>query len=61
VGSRVRIAAAACVVASGLLAGGATATMAFADPALTSGDSGDKHTDRSRVATTLEGNRPTLV
>jgi hypothetical protein len=47
VGSRVRIAAAACLVASGLLAGGATATMAFADPALTSGDSGDKHTDGS--------------
>ena len=46
-GSRVRIAAAACLVASGLLAGGASETMAFADPQLTSGDSGDKHTNGS--------------
>jgi len=42
-GSRVRLAAAACLVASGLLAGGACASMAFADPPLT----GDEHTDDS--------------
>ena len=46
-GSRVRIAAAACLVASGLLAGGASATIAFADPALAPRDSGDKHANDS--------------
>jgi hypothetical protein len=46
-GSRVRIAAAASLVACGLLAGGAGASLAFADPALTGGDSGDKHTNGS--------------
>ncbi len=46
VGSRVRIAAAACLVASGLLAGGASASVAFADP-VSSGDAGDKHTNDS--------------
>jgi hypothetical protein len=46
VGSRLRIAAAACLVASGLLAGGAGASIAFADPAH-SGGGGDKHTDGS--------------
>jgi hypothetical protein len=46
-GSRVRIAAAACLVACGLLAGGACASLAFAAPLLTSGDSGDKHTNGS--------------
>jgi hypothetical protein len=39
VGSRVRIAAAACLVASGLLVGGADASMAFAEP----GNSADEH------------------
>jgi hypothetical protein len=50
VGSRVRIAAAACLVASGLLAGGASASVAFADPRVTNGDAGDagdKHTNDS--------------
>jgi hypothetical protein len=47
VGSRVRIAAAACLVATGLLAGGASASIAFADPLLTSGDHVDKHTSGS--------------
>src|SRR3984957_3515620 len=47
VGSRVRVAAAACFVASGLLAGGASVSMAFADSPLTGADSGDKHTDDS--------------
>jgi hypothetical protein len=47
VGSRVRIAAASCLVVAGLLAGGASATMAFADPLRTSGDSGDNHTNNS--------------
>ena len=47
VGSRVRVAAAACFVASGLLAGGASVSMAFADSPLTGADSGDKHTDGS--------------
>jgi hypothetical protein len=42
VGSRVRIAAAACLVASGLLAGGASASMAFADSPLIGEDSGGK-------------------
>jgi hypothetical protein len=46
VGSRVRITAAACLVASGLLAGGASASVAFADP-VSSGDAGDKHTNDS--------------
>ncbi len=44
-GSPLRIAAAACVVASGLLAGAANASLALADPLPTSGDSGDKHTN----------------
>jgi hypothetical protein len=44
-GSRVRMAAAACLVTSGLLAGGAGASMAFADPPVT----GDEHTDDSWV------------
>jgi hypothetical protein len=47
VGSRVRIAAAACLVASGLLVGGATASVASADPRVTNGDAGDKHTNDS--------------
>ena len=42
-GSRVRMVAAACLVSSGLLAGGAGASMALADPSLT----GDEHTDDS--------------
>ena len=42
VGSRVRIAAAACLVASGLLAGGASASTAFADSPLIGEDSGGK-------------------
>ena len=46
VGSRVRITAAACLVASGLLAGGASASMALADP-VSSDDAGDKHTNDS--------------
>ena len=46
-GSRVHGAAVACLVVSGLIAGGASATMAFADPLVTSGDSGDKHTNDS--------------
>jgi hypothetical protein len=44
VGSRVRIAAAACLVASGLLAGGASISMAFADSPPIGDDSGGKHT-----------------
>ena len=44
VGFRVRIAAAACLVASGLLAGGASASIAFADSPLIGDDSGGKHT-----------------
>jgi hypothetical protein len=44
VGSRVRITAAACVVASGLLAGGASISTAFADSPLIGDDSGGKHT-----------------
>jgi hypothetical protein len=47
VGSRVRIAAATCLMASGLLAGSATAAIAFADPVLTGDGSGDKHTNDS--------------
>ena len=43
VGSRVRIAAAACLMASGLLAGGASASIAFADSPLTGEDSVGKH------------------
>ena len=54
VGSRVRIAAAACLMASGLLAGGACASMAFAGPPLT-GDSGDKHTNDSLGDSTRDG------
>ena len=46
VGSRTRIAAAACLVASGLLAGGAGASIAFADPSH-SGGGGGKHTNDS--------------
>jgi hypothetical protein len=46
VGSPVRIAAAACLVASGLLVGGAGASIAFADPAH-SGGGGGKHTNGS--------------
>jgi hypothetical protein len=46
VGSRARIAAAACLVASGLLAGGAGASIAFADPS-DSGGGGGKHTNGS--------------
>jgi hypothetical protein len=42
VGSRVRIAAAACLVACGLLAGGASASTAFADSPLIGEDSGGK-------------------
>jgi hypothetical protein len=42
-GSRVRVAVAASLVACGLLAGGAGASLAFADPPLT----GDHHTDHS--------------
>jgi hypothetical protein len=52
VGSRVRIATAACLVASGLLAGSAGAGIAFADPTPTIGDSGDRHTNGP------VGNRP---
>jgi hypothetical protein len=47
VGSSVRIAAATCLMASGLLAGGGTAAIAFADPVLTGDGSGDKHTNDS--------------
>jgi hypothetical protein len=43
VGFRVRIAAAACLVASGLLAGGASASTAFADSPLIGEDSGGNH------------------
>ena len=39
-----RIATAACLVASGLLAGGASASMAFADSPRIGDDSGGKHT-----------------
>ena len=42
-GSRVRIAAAACLVALGLLAGGAGASIAFADSPLPVDGSGHKH------------------
>ncbi len=42
-GSRVRIAAAACLVASGLLAGGAGASIAFADSPLPIDQPGNKH------------------
>jgi hypothetical protein len=38
----VRIATAACLVASGLVAGGSGASIAFAEPWLTTGDHGDK-------------------
>jgi hypothetical protein len=49
VGSRVRIAAAACFVVSGLLAGGAGASIAFADSPHSGdrGGHGGKHTDGS--------------
>jgi hypothetical protein len=43
VGFRVRIAAAACLVASGLLAGGVSASMAFADSPLIGEDTVGKH------------------
>jgi hypothetical protein len=46
VGSRVRIAAAACLVAAGLLAGGAGVSIAFADPSHSDGDGGE-HTNGS--------------
>jgi hypothetical protein len=57
VGSRVRIAAAACVVASGLLVGGAGASIAFADPAH-SGGGGGKHTDGSSGDNVFEKPKP---
>jgi hypothetical protein len=41
VGSRVRITAASCLVACGLLIGGTGAALAFADPSQVSGDPGD--------------------
>jgi hypothetical protein len=47
VGSRVRIAAAACLVASGLLAGGAGASIAFADPQHSGGGLGGNDTNDS--------------
>ena len=55
-GSRVRIAAAACLVASGLLAGGASASMALADP-VSSDDAGDKHTNDSVGNGSVEGQK----
>jgi hypothetical protein len=56
VGSRVRIAAAACLVASGLLAGGASASVALADP-VSSDDAGDKHTNDSVGNGSVEGQK----
>jgi hypothetical protein len=41
VGSRVRITAASCLMAGGLLIGGTGAALAFADPSQVSGDPGD--------------------
>ncbi len=55
-GSRVRIAAAACLVASGLLAGGASASMAHADP-VSSDDAGDKHTNDSVGNGSVDGQK----
>lgn len=54
-GSRVRIAAAACLVASWLFAAGAGATIAFAEPGHHHGDSGDNDSNDSGGTTIREG------
>jgi hypothetical protein len=54
VGSRVRIAAATCLVASGLFAAGTGATIAFADPSH-HGGSGDNDSNDSGGTTIREG------
>ncbi|MGX9789036.1 hypothetical protein [Mycobacterium sp. MMS18-G62] len=54
-GSRVRIAAAACFVASGLMAAGAGATLAFAEPGQHHGGSGDNDSKDSSGATIHDG------
>jgi len=47
VGSRVRLTAASCLVAGGLLIGGTGAALAFADPSRVSGDPGDSDVNQA--------------
>jgi hypothetical protein len=58
VGSRVRIAAAACLVASGLFAGGAGVTIAFAEPGGHHGDSGGNDANDSIVRDGFDSDGP---
>ncbi len=58
VASRVRVAASACLVASGLLIGGAGGAMALADPGHGHGNSDDRHANDSMGDAIVSAARP---